>query len=104
MLAVLYIAKDIQKTQYMVFVPIDYNVHMCIIIVRNRCFLHCYYLRKETFSMAKVFKPGTDNQKPGEYIEVGPRGGSVDRPRVVHIDQGDRLPPTQESGHRWKKN
>ena len=55
--------------------------------------------------MAKdLIKPGTDNQKPGEYIEVGPRGGSVNRPRIVHIDPGDRLPPTQEAGHRWKKN
>ncbi|CXG66356.1 Uncharacterised protein [Streptococcus pneumoniae] len=22
-------------------------------------------------------KPGTDNQKPGRYVEVGPRGGKV---------------------------
>ena len=22
-------------------------------------------------------KPGTDNQKPGHYVEVGPRGGKV---------------------------
>lgn len=54
--------------------------------------------------MTKLIKPGTDNQKPGEYIEVGPRGGYVNRPRIVHIDRGDRLPPTQESGRRWKKN
>ena len=22
-------------------------------------------------------KPGTDNQEPGRYVEVGPRGGKV---------------------------
>lgn len=54
--------------------------------------------------MAKHIKPGTDNQRPGEYIEVGPRGGAVDRPRIVHIDLGDRLPPTKAPGHLWKKN
>lgn len=53
--------------------------------------------------MTNVIKPGTDNQRPGKYIEVGPRGGQVDDPRIVTIDFGDRLPPTQESGHGWKK-
>ena len=53
--------------------------------------------------MTKQIKPGTDNQKPGTYIEVGPRGGEVRNPRVVEIDRGDRLPPTQEPGHGWKK-
>lgn len=53
--------------------------------------------------MATPIKPGTDNQKPGTYIEVGPRGGKVDNPRVVDIGPGDRLPPTSESGNGWKK-
>ncbi len=53
--------------------------------------------------MANIVKPGTDNQRPGEYIEVGPRGGSVDKPREVHIDFGDRLPPTSKPGNCWKK-
>ena len=48
-----------------------------------------------------LHKPGEDNQRPGTYVEVGPRGGRVNDPRVVHIDWGDRLPPTQEEGHRW---
>ena len=48
-------------------------------------------------------KPGTDNQRPGKYVEVGPRGGSVDKPRTVTIGSGDRLPPTQKSGRGWKK-
>lgn len=53
--------------------------------------------------LAKPIKPGTDNQKPGTYIEVGPRGGKVNDPRIVKIDSGDRLPPTQAPGHGWQK-
>lgn len=53
--------------------------------------------------MSKPIKPGTDNQKPGTYEEVGPRGGQVKNPRVVNIDAGDRLPPTSTSGNGWKK-
>jgi len=51
--------------------------------------------------MAKPIKPGTDNQRPGTYVEVGPRGGIVPNPRVVHIDPGDRLPPTSRPGNGW---
>lgn len=51
--------------------------------------------------MSKPIKPGTDNQRPGTYIEVGPRGGQVSKPRVVNIDRGDRLPPTQEPNRGW---
>jgi hypothetical protein len=50
-----------------------------------------------------LHKPGEDNLPAGKYIEKGPRGGEVDRPRTVKIDPGDRLPPTQEKGHTWKK-
>lgn len=53
--------------------------------------------------MSKPINPGTDNQKPGTYTEVGPRGGEVDHPRVVKIDAGDRLPPTSKPGNKWKK-
>ncbi|OUQ12969.1 YjzC family protein [Massilimicrobiota sp. An142] len=53
--------------------------------------------------MPKLIKPGTDNQTPGKYREVGPRGGEVSKPRTVKIDKGDRLPPTQEKGRKWKK-
>ncbi|WEV70042.1 YjzC family protein [Bifidobacterium sp. ESL0775] len=49
-----------------------------------------------------LHKPGEDNLPNGSYIEVGPRGGNVPNPRIVHIDPGDRLPPTQEQGHRWE--
>lgn len=50
-----------------------------------------------------LIKPGTDNQPAGTYQEVGPRGGHVSDGRVVHIDNGDRLPPTQEPGRNWVK-
>lgn len=53
--------------------------------------------------MSDPVKPGTDNQPAGTYIEVGPRGGSIPKARVVHIDQGDRLPPTREANRKWKK-
>jgi hypothetical protein len=53
--------------------------------------------------MSDLIKPGTDNQPPGKYKEVGPRGGKVNNPRVVKIDSGDRLPPTQEKGNKWTK-
>lgn len=53
--------------------------------------------------MCDLIKPGTDNQSQGKYKEVGPRGGQVTNPRIVKIDEGDRLPPTQEKGHKWKK-
>lgn len=50
-----------------------------------------------------LHKPGTDNLPKGEYLEVGSRGGAVPNERVVSIDQGDRLPPTQEKNRKWKK-
>ncbi len=53
--------------------------------------------------MAELIKPGTDNKKPGNYVETGPKGGKVPNPREVKIDQGDRLPPTQKPGRKWKK-
>lgn len=51
--------------------------------------------------MSKPIKPGTDNMPAGQYIEVGPRGGKVRNPRKPHIDQGDRLPPTQKPGNGY---
>lgn len=51
-----------------------------------------------------IFKPGEDNRRPGTYVEVGPRGGAVSKPRTVTIDPGDRLPPTQKPGNRWKRS
>lgn len=53
--------------------------------------------------MTDLIKPGTDNKPPGKYKEVGPRGGNVSNPRIVNIDSGDRLPPTQEKGNKWQR-
>lgn len=53
--------------------------------------------------MSELIKPGTDNKPAGTYKEVGPQGGQVPKPRVVKIDQGDRLPPTQKPGRKWEK-
>ena len=53
--------------------------------------------------MSKLQKPGENPHKPGEYKETGPRGGSVNDPRQVTIEEGDApLPPTQKSGNKWK--
>lgn len=53
--------------------------------------------------MSKPIKPGTDNQRPGTYVEVGPHGGSVHDPRIVTIGPSDRLPPTQKPGNGWQR-
>ena len=53
--------------------------------------------------MTKPIKPGTDNRPAGIYHEVGPRGGYIRGGRIVHIDKGDRLPPTQKPGRGWSK-
>ena len=52
--------------------------------------------------MSNLHKPGEDDQRPGKYIETGPQGGKLEKPREVEIDPGDRLPPTQKSGNKWK--
>ena len=47
--------------------------------------------------MSRLQKPGEKPSRPGEYIERGPRGGSVPKPSQVTIEPGDTpLPPTQE--------
>ena len=48
-------------------------------------------------------KPGQDNCQPGDYIEVDSSGSTVTNARQVTIQYGDRLPPTQQSGHLWRK-
>ena len=49
-------------------------------------------------------KPGEKPHKPGEYREVGPRGGEVRDAREVTIKRGStRFPPTQDSGRQWKR-
>ncbi len=53
--------------------------------------------------MGNLIKPGTDNMPRGTYVEVGPRGGQIPGGRVVNIDPGDRLPPTQKPNRNWVK-
>lgn len=51
-----------------------------------------------------VQKPGENPRRPGEYEEVGPRGGTVDNPRRVTIEPGDKpMPPTQKPGRGWER-
>lgn len=45
--------------------------------------------------MSKPIKPGTDNQPAGTYHETGKDGRKLKTGRTIHIDSGDRLPPTQ---------
>lgn len=61
------------------------------------------YMKGALLMSKELHKPGTDNLPSGEYLEVGPRGGTVPKPRQVTIDPGDRLPPTQEKGRNWVK-
>jgi hypothetical protein len=54
--------------------------------------------------MSDLQKPGDKPNKPGEYLEVGPRGGEVLKPRQVTIEPKDpKLPPTQEPGRKWER-
>lgn len=53
--------------------------------------------------MPKLINPGKDNQRPGHYKEVGPRGGNVLNGHNATIDLGDRLPPTSQPGNKWIK-
>lgn len=53
--------------------------------------------------MAKSFKPGTNDVPPGEYQETSSRGQPLRRGRQVDVESGERLPPTQEEGNRWRQ-
>jgi hypothetical protein len=53
--------------------------------------------------MPNLHKPGEDNQPSGTYIEVGPQGGNISKPKIVTIDPGDRLPPTSKPKDKWVK-
>ncbi|MCY3915091.1 MAG: YjzC family protein [Chloroflexi bacterium] len=77
--------------------------------VRIKDLYEWYYPDRKVvdFKEAKVSerqKPGTKPRRPGEYIERGPRGGKVPRPRIVTIEPGDSpLPPTQKPGRTWER-
>ncbi len=54
--------------------------------------------------MSKLQKPGEKPKRPGEYIERGPRGGKISKPRQVTIEPGDgKLPPTKEADRKWER-
>jgi hypothetical protein len=54
--------------------------------------------------MAALQKPGETPDRPGEYVERGPRGGEVAKPRKVTIEAGDDpLPPTQAPNRTWER-
>ena len=42
--------------------------------------------------MSELVNPGTDNQAPGTYKEVGPRGGEIKNGRVVTIANSGSRP------------
>ena len=49
-------------------------------------------------------KPGETPNRPGEYVERGPRGGAVPDAKQVTMEHGDTpLPPTSEPGHTWER-
>jgi len=54
--------------------------------------------------MGNLQKPGEKPDRPGEYIERGPRGGKVPDARQVTIEPGDnKLPPTQDENRNWER-
>lgn len=54
--------------------------------------------------MSDLQKPGEIPDRPGEYLERGPRGGEVPKPKQVTIEPGDeKLPPTQDKGRTWER-
>ena len=54
--------------------------------------------------MSRLQKPGEGPSRPGEYIERGPQGGQIHKPRQVTIEPGDKpLPPTQVPGRKWER-
>lgn len=54
--------------------------------------------------MPKLQKPGEKPNQSGEYLERGPRGGDVPKPRQVTIEpEDDKLPPTQKPDRTWER-
>ena len=52
----------------------------------------------------KIYKPGEIPVKTGKYIEIGPRGGNLDKPRITtNGPKREKLSPTSKAGNRWKK-
>ena len=54
--------------------------------------------------MGQTYKSGENPKKSGEYIERGPRGGTIPKPRQVTIEKGDKpMPPTSKEGNTWER-
>ena len=54
--------------------------------------------------MSNKQRPGEKPNSHGEYIERGPRGGKVSKPRQVTIEpKDDKLPPTQKPDRKWER-
>jgi len=47
-----------------------------------------------------LYKPGETAPASGQYVIVGPRGGSTGQERTVV--KGEPLPPTPESGQKFR--
>ncbi len=47
-----------------------------------------------------TIKPGQTAPKSGQYVEVGPRGGS--KGNEVTVPKGSTMPPTKQAGHAYK--
>ena len=52
--------------------------------------------------MENLHKPGVTAQQ-GEYEEVDSNGKKIQNSRQVTLSNGETLPPTQSSGHKWSK-
>ena len=52
----------------------------------------------------KLYKPGEKPLKTGIYIETGPRGGVLDKPRKTTNGPGiEKLAPTSKKRNKWTK-
>jgi len=51
--------------------------------------------------MASNIKPGTPAPASGQYVQVGPRGGSAGTTEITAI-QGKPMPPTSRPGQQWQ--
>ncbi len=55
-------------------------------------------------TLGRKHKPGDIPGNSGEYIERGPRGGKVSKPKQVTIEPDDSpMPPTTKAGNIWER-
>ena len=61
-------------------------------------------LKERRDYMSRLQKPGETPKRAGQYIETGPRGGKVKKPRSSSISRSTvKLPPTAEENRKWKR-